>query len=135
MSAPGQDPATAGGRGLLRRARSRFLVGPEAVEAAELQTEAARSGATAVTACTAGKQVVVAGTIRSLTLRPRAGVPALEAELYDGSARILLIWLGRRQIRGIEPGRSLVAHGRTTRGRDSLVIYNPSYELRPTGSE
>jgi len=105
------------------------------VEAADLQTDAKRFGATPITACISGEQVTVAGTVRTLTLRPRAGVPALEAEIYDGSGRILLIWLGRRQIRGVDPGRALVAHGRATSGRDSLVMYNPSYELRPQGTE
>ncbi len=105
------------------------------VEAADLQSTAKRSGANPITQAKAGEQVVVCGTIRSLTLRPRGGVPALEAELYDGSGSILLIWLGRRQIRGIEPGRGVVAHGRATQGRDSLVVYNAGYELRPPANE
>ena len=32
-----------------------------------------------------GEKVVVQGTLKTVTLRPRGGVPALEAELYDGS--------------------------------------------------
>ena len=51
----------------------------------------------------------MAGTLRTVTLRPRAGVPALVAELYDGSGTINLVWLGRRQIPGIEPGRAVIA--------------------------
>ena len=47
----------------------------------------------------------VCGTLRSVTLRPRAGVPALVAELYDGSGTVQVVWLGRRQIAG-HPGRS-----------------------------
>jgi hypothetical protein len=43
---------------------------------------------------------------------------------------VTLIWLGRRRIRGIEPGRSLVARGRLTRQDGRPTIYNPSYELR-----
>ena len=52
------------------------------------------------------------GTLRTVTLRPRGGVPALEAELYDGSGTIVLVWLGRRRITGIEPGRSIQVIGR-----------------------
>ena len=33
-------------------------------------------------------------TLRSVTLRPVDGVSCLEAELYDGSAAVTLIWLG-----------------------------------------
>ena len=65
---------------------------------------------------------------------PRAGVPALVAELYDGTGSMALIWLGRRQIPGIEPGRSLIGYGRVTRDGEQPVIFNPRYELRPTGT-
>jgi hypothetical protein len=81
------------------------------------------------------ERVRVAGTLRTVTLRPRAGVPALVAELYDGSGSINLVWLGRRQIPGIEPGRALIASGRVTRDGEQPVIFNPRYELRPAGAE
>jgi hypothetical protein len=61
-------------------------------------------------------------------------VPALVAELYDGTGSMSLVWLGRRQIAGIEPGRSLVGYGRVTRDGELPVIFNPRYELRPTGT-
>ena len=73
----------------------------------------------------------MAGTLRAVTLRPRAGVPTLEAELYDGTGSTTLIWLGRRRIGGIECGRSLVARGRLTEHEGRLTIYNAAYELRP----
>ena len=66
-------------------------------------------------------------------LRPLAGVPTLEAELYDGTGNVTLVFLGRRRIRGIEPGRSLVARGPAHHPRGRPTLYNPSYELRPTG--
>ena len=50
------------------------------------------------------ERVQLRGTLRTVTLRPRGGVPALEAELYDGSGVITVIWLGRRRIAGIAPG-------------------------------
>jgi hypothetical protein len=74
----------------------------------------------------------VTGTLRTVTLRPRAGVPALEAELWDGTGTISLIWLGRRRIGGIEPGRRLVAYGRLAVGDGGRVIFNPIYELLAT---
>ncbi len=54
-----------------------------------------------------------------MTLRPRAGVPALEAELFDGSAALDVVWLGRRAITGIEPGRKLIASGRISMSTDA----------------
>ena len=132
MSVTGPDTA---GSGLLGRLRGRLVPRTaDAVMAADLRSGTRATGATPISDCVGGERVAVCGTVRSLTLRPRGGVPALEAELYDGSGRITLVWLGRRQIRGIDPGRTLLAHGRATGGRDALVIYNPRYELRPSSS-
>jgi hypothetical protein len=57
-------------------------------------------------------------------------VPALEAELYDGSALITIIWLGRRRIGGIEPGRNLQVEGRIGVHDGARVMFNPRYELK-----
>ena len=46
----------------------------------------------------------LSGTLRTVTLRPRGGVPALEAELDDGTGVIIVVWLGRRRIAGIGAG-------------------------------
>ena len=51
------------------------------------------------------QQVLRRGYAPDCDAAPRGGAPALEAELYDGSDVIDLVWLGRRQIAGIEPGR------------------------------
>ena len=97
-----------------------------------LRGELASTGATPVCDCSKGEPVTVAGTLRAVTLRPLAGVPTLEAELYDGTGSIRLIWLGRRKIGGIECGRSLVAHGRLTMHEGRRTLYNAEYELRPS---
>jgi hypothetical protein len=71
------------------------------------------------------------GSLRTVTLRPRAGVPALEAELNDGSGVITVVWLGRRRIAGIEPGRAIKVEGRIGAHDGGRVMYNPRYELIP----
>lgn len=71
------------------------------------------------------------GTLRTVTLRPRGGVPALEAELYDGTAAITLVWLGRRRIAGIKPGRDVQVWGRVGLQGGIPVLFNPRYELIP----
>ncbi len=121
--------------GVLRRAVTRLASSAKEHEAQELQKGCVEMGAVAVSELPDRELVRVAGTLRTVTLRPRAGVPALVAELYDGSGSISLVWLGRRQIPGIEPGRSLVASGRVTRDHEQPVIFNPRYELRPAGAE
>jgi RecG-like helicase len=72
----------------------------------------------------------VAGTLRSVTLRPRAASLTMEADLWDGTGNVTLIWLGRRDIAGIQPGRRIIVHGRITNVRGELTIYNPRYHLR-----
>lgn len=114
----------------MRRALARLAADEQELESEELQHEAASAGATHVAECSVGLPVCVAGSLRTVVLRPVAGVPTLEAELYDGTGTVRLIWLGRRRIRGIDPGRSLVARGRLTRHDGGPTIYNPAYELR-----
>lgn len=77
------------------------------------------------------ERVRLRGTLRTVTLRPRGGVPALEAELYDGTGSITVIWLGRRQIAGVVPGRSIEIQGRIGRHDGQRIMYNPRYELMP----
>lgn len=102
-------------------------------EADELSGHASDSGAEPICNCRRGEKVRVCGTIRSLAIRPRGNTPTVEAELYDGSGHLVLIWLGRRRIPGIEVGRMLIAEGRLTCPDGSSVIYNPDYELLPGG--
>jgi amino acid transporter len=72
----------------------------------------------------------VAGTLRTVTLRPRGASLTMEADLYDGSGNITLVWLGRRDIPGIKPGRKIEVRGRVSRIKGELTIYNPDYELQ-----
>jgi len=76
----------------------------------------------------------VRGILQTVTLQPRAGVPALEAELFDGTDVLTLIWLGRRRIGGIDCGRKLIASGRISTVEGRRVMYNPRYQLLPAGA-
>src|SRR3954447_3589188 len=83
------------------------------IEADEERQDAHRSvGCTPVDQLSNRSRASVSGVIRSVTLRPREGVPALEAELYDGSGALDLVWLGRREIAGVAPGRRGQMRGR-----------------------
>jgi amino acid transporter len=74
-----------------------------------------------------------AGTLRAVTVRPLGSSPTLQADLWDGSGSLSLVWLGRRSIPGIEPGRKILVRGRVTRIRGVPTMYNPLYELRAPG--
>jgi hypothetical protein len=126
-----QSPSdTARSSSRFRRALHRMGASSDQLQAEELQEEAVTAGGTPIMRCTVGQQVCVSGTLRAVTLRPQGGVPSLEAELYDGSAKLKLVWLGRRKVGGVEPGRMIIARGRLTDQRGVLTLYNPSYELR-----
>ncbi len=74
-------------------------------------------------------KVRVRGTITTLTIRPRQTTPWLEAELSDGTGSVTLVWMGRREIPGIEAGRELIVEGRIAAVDDARRIYNPRYQL------
>ncbi|MUH46026.1 MAG: DNA-binding protein [Actinobacteria bacterium] len=103
----------------------------EQQEAHELQQENVERECLRICDCAPGDRVTIAGTVRSMTLRPKANVPALEIELYDGSGSVHVVWLGRRRIPGIGPGRRLVVTGRLTQLTGEPILYNPRYELKP----
>ncbi len=73
--------------------------------------------------------VLLEGTLRTVTLRPRGGVPALEAELADGTGSIILVWLGRRRIIGVGAGAAMRVQGRIGLHDGARTMYNPRYEL------
>jgi len=118
----------------LTKAVRKFTAENQELDAEHLQEQATKSGATTVAACRDRVPVTVLGTIRAMTIRPRAGVPALEAELYDGSGTVTLVWLGRRTLAGLGPGRQVRATGRITTAEGRRLIYNPKYELTPQDS-
>lgn len=114
----------------LRRALSRWADSDDQ-HSRDLREEHTSDRAVSIVDAPDRAHVTVQGVLRTVTLRPRGGVPALEADLDDGSGVITLIWLGRRRITGVEPGRSLAAEGRIGMQGNHRVIYNPRYELRP----
>lgn len=101
------------------------------LEAAALRAETGEPGVVPIADCPHRQRVRLAGTLRAVCWRPRGGAPALEAELYDGSDAIRLVWLGRRSIPGIEPGRMVRVEGTIGLRRGERLMFNPLYELRP----
>jgi hypothetical protein len=116
-------------KGRLRKSLSKWASSAD-MEARELQEGAVKAGCCPIAEADDRQRVELQGSLRTVTLRPRGGVPALEAELYDGSALITLVWLGRRRIAGIEPGRQIKVIGRIGVQDKVRVMFNPRYELR-----
>jgi hypothetical protein len=122
------------GRRGVWRALTRWASPESERDAAALREGAQVSGCMPLAQIGDRERAKVRGVLHTVTLQPRAGVPALEAELYDGSDKLTLIWLGRRRIAGVDCGRGLVARGRVTTVDGRRVMYNPDYVLLPAGA-
>lgn len=110
----------------------RLTTDQDEVEAESLSSDVdASPEACAAGACRQGEKVALLGRLRSVDLRPTDSLQALTAELYDGTDAVQLIWVGRRSIRGVEPGRTLKARGRIAVRDGTKIMYNPEYELLP----
>ena len=112
-------------RGLLHR----LTASEQELDSEDLRRGSERAGCACADTVKRGELVTVAGRLRTVVYTPRTNLPTLEADLYDGTDVITLVFLGRRQISGIEPGRALFAKGRVALRDGRKVIYNPHYEL------
>lgn len=127
----GPDPQRASAASRLRSRISGLVAAKTQQEAAEAAPIVEDHDVTRICNCAAGERVRVSGTLKSVTLDPQADTPTLEADLFDGSGYVTLVWLGRRRISGIEPGRQLTVNGRVTTHSGRPMIFNPRYELHP----
>ena len=111
--------------GVFRRVLRRLTSDVETLDADDLSEDAQRSGAQRASECTCGQEVTVFGRLRSVEFGPQDADASLEAELFDGTEGVTLIWLGRRRIPGIEPGRTMRVRGRMAVRDGRKVLYNP----------
>ncbi len=72
----------------------------------------------------------ITGRVRSMRVQPWANVPTLEAVVVDDTGGLLLVFLGRRSIAGLDLGRRITAHGRVGQHRGYLAMLNPWFELQ-----
>ncbi len=113
---------------------SEFTKTAQERDAEALREESQNSGADAIEDVVSGQLTTLTGTVQSLIYRPETNTPMFEAELFDGSGTISLLWLGRRKISGITPGINLAVTGRLVRRERRLTMFNPSYRVIPKGS-
>lgn len=112
----------------------RLTASASRLDAADLQDAVEQRSCVPMSELRHGGSVQVVGRLRAVVYTPSETVPTLEAELFDGSDSIDLVWLGRRRIAGVEPGRRIVARGRVGVHDGRKTIYNPWYELLQPGT-
>lgn len=71
----------------------------------------------------------IRGKVSSMRVQPWADVASLECVVVDPTGGVLLVFLGRRQVPGVELGRALEAKGMVGESRGYLAILNPEIEL------
>ena len=71
------------------------------------------------------------GEINSVRIVPRAGAPALEVTVSDGRGSVTAVFLGRRKIAAMSPGRRLIAEGVVVARGPERLVYNPWYRFIP----
>jgi hypothetical protein len=74
-------------------------------------------------------RVRVGGEVRSVRIVPRAGAPALEVTVSDGRGSVVGVFLGRRKIAGLSPGRRVAFEGVAALDGKRYLVFNPVYEL------
>jgi amino acid transporter len=74
------------------------------------------------------QQVTVEGRIKIVQVGTAAG-KSLEAQVFDHTGGVRLLFFGRTSIRGIEPGALVRASGRVGEYKGHLALANPRYEL------
>lgn len=104
----------------------RFLSSAEQLEAEDLVDQSRQVGAVPLNECEVRQKVTVRGTITSVTA---SNTSWLEADLNDGTGSVSLIWMGRRTLECVIPGRHLLVTGRLTEEEGRRVIFNPEFEV------
>jgi amino acid transporter len=74
----------------------------------------------------------IEGRVHSVQIAPRSGVPTLECVVFDGTGGLSVLFFGRRQVPGIEPGAQLRLEGVVGEVDGHLAMANPAYELLPS---
>ena len=71
----------------------------------------------------------VSGHVRSMRIQPWGNVASLECLVVDESGGLLLVFVGRRKVAGIELGRAVEAEGMVGQARGYFAMLSPEVEL------
>ena len=71
----------------------------------------------------------IRGNVTSIRTAPASAAPRVDVEVWDTTGGITLQFLGRREISGLEVGKTICAEGMVGESDGALTILNPSYEL------
>ncbi len=123
----------------IRKFAEKFTKPVDEQDREHLVTWCAERGGSPLDGLTLRQPVRIAGEIRSVRIVPRAGAASLEATVQDGRGTITAVFLGRRKIAGLSPGRRVLLEGVVANNRNqtagikgqgsNCLMYNPVYQL------
>jgi amino acid transporter len=89
---------------------------------------ASRNGVTPIGSVSWKQRVTVEGRVKIVQVGTSAG-KSLEAQVFDDTGGVRLLFFGRTQIAGVTPGAMVRASGRVGEYKGHLALANPRYEL------
>jgi hypothetical protein len=113
----------------LRKAVHRLTRPVDELDREALERYCDALGVTPMSQITPRHPARVAGVVRSVRIVPRAGADALEVNVSDGRDSVVAVFLGRRKIAGMSPGRRVLLSAVAGRDGNRFILYNPEYEL------
>ena len=115
----------------LKNVVKRLTASIDELDREQLEAFCAELGLTPTTELVARTRVRIGGEVRSVRIVPRAGAPALEVTVNDGRGSGTGVFLGRRKIAGLTPGRRIVLEGVVGKQGNRFLMFNPVYTLLP----
>jgi hypothetical protein len=113
----------------IRDAFKRLGSSVEQLDAQRLQTRFEALPCEQISCCEARQQLRVGGEVKRIRTVPRSGAPSFEVVISDGTADLVAVFSGRREIPGITHGRHVMFEGVAHDERGRLVLLNPAYTL------
>lgn len=74
-------------------------------------------------------RAVVRGRIVSMTYPSEKTIPQIRVNLRDESGTLIVNWLGRRDIPGVQVGDEIIVEGIVSWQESELIMSNPSYQI------
>lgn len=84
---------------------------------------------TPVAKCVDRTTSTVRGRVASLTYSPHSKSPAVKAALRDETGTLLVTWLGRKTLGGVNVGDILEVTGMVSSGSGHPQMINPRYQV------
>jgi hypothetical protein len=117
-------------RSKAKAAKPRFSASVDDLDKARLQDRYCGVDVTSIGDAPMRTPVRLRGEIQGIKVVPRTtGGSSIEATITDGTGKAIAIFLGRRHIAGLAPGRGVIIEGVGRRSGGRTVVLNPAYTL------